>query len=65
MNDLIKDVYSPPEQNPSRICKYCLRWLNMYLFWCNTCGCKFETIYYWCEIINCDRCGSDDTELAI
>ena len=37
----------------------------MYLFWCNTCGCKFETIYYWCEIINCDRCGSDDTELAI
>lgn len=26
----------------------------MYLFWCNTCGCKFETIYYWCEIVNCD-----------
>ena len=37
----------------------------MYLFWCNTCDCKFETEYYWYDTVYCDLCGSDDTELVV
>lgn len=37
----------------------------MYLFWCNTCECMFEINHYWGDIVYCNRCGSDDTELVV
>lgn len=35
------------------------------LFWCNSCGMKFiEDNFYWCDIVNCVHCNSEDTEKA-